>query len=272
MISPVAGADVPQQWVRRYLNLLEVERAAPSLEALTDLTKAHIVTIAFENVTSMRRRAAHSFGPVPPWDPDELLANWEQGRGGGVCFELAPMFGRLLRALGYNATPVLGQITFPGSHQAVLVELDTGRYLVDVSNGAPFFAPIPLDRTVEVNHVGLAYRFRPGESSEEWFQERSIHGAWEPFCRYDLRPAGEHDADVAYQRHHTPGESWVVDKIRLIRCREDAVISLFGDELVRFTDTGKQTERVGDPARLAELVRDVFLLPEMRLPETLGKV
>jgi hypothetical protein len=46
-----------------------------------------------------------------------------------------------------------------------VVELHGRSYLADVSNGAPFFEPIPLDRTVEIRRFGLAYRFRPGEAA-----------------------------------------------------------------------------------------------------------
>jgi hypothetical protein len=88
-----------------------------------------------------------------------------------------------------------------------VVELHGRSYLADVSNGAPFFEPIPLDRTVEIRRFGLAYRFRPGEAAGHWVQERLIQGAWELFCRYDLRPPHSSECEAAHQRHHTPGES-----------------------------------------------------------------
>ena len=87
-------------------------------------------------------------------------------RGGGVCFELASMFERLLRSLGYRSTLVLGQVTFPGAHQAVVVELDEGKYLVDVGCGSPLYEPIPLDGEVIVRRLGLGYRFRHAERSD----------------------------------------------------------------------------------------------------------
>src|SRR5215212_6151814 len=132
-------ASAPRGWVERYLALLEVEHPAPSPEALARLTRAHVGTVLFENVTSILRRQAHPAGPVPSVDPEAVLVGWERGRGGGVCFELVELFGRLLIGLGYRAWPVLGDMKFPAAHQALLVELDGRRYLVDVGNGAPFF-------------------------------------------------------------------------------------------------------------------------------------
>jgi len=212
--------DAPEEWVKRYLAVLGVDRAAPSPAALADLTRAHVGAVNFENTTSILRRAAHPTGPVPPLDPEALLTNWERGSGGGVCYELAGMFGRLLAELGYQVFPILGQISFPASHQALLVELESGRVLVDIGNGAPFFDPIPLEGVFEVRHASLAYRFRPGDRAEEWLQERWIKGAWERFCRFDLGPLNATEQATGYQLHHTLGESWVVDRLRLVRCLE----------------------------------------------------
>jgi arylamine N-acetyltransferase len=268
-IQAATGSAPASAWARRYLTLLGVEQAPPSFDYLSVLTRAQILTVAFENVTSLLRRAAHPTGSVPPLDLHVLLANWEQQRGGGVCFELAPMFGRLLGQLGFETTPILGQISFPGSHQALVVTLDGSRFLVDVSNGAPFFSPIPLDETTVVHLAGLAYRFRPGESADEWVQDRSIHGEWTPFCRYDLRPADEATREAGYQGHHTPGQSWVVDRLRLIRCDPDFIVSLTDDELVRFSAGGKRTERLAGPTDYERVAAEVFRVPALPIAEAM---
>ena len=106
----------PPQWVDRYLTLLGEPAAEPSLLALTNLIRSQFRTVTFENVTSLLRRAANPQGPVPPLDPDTLLANWEAGRGGGVCYEISAMFHRLIRTLGYDAELVLAQISIPDGH------------------------------------------------------------------------------------------------------------------------------------------------------------
>ena len=149
-------------WVQPYLDFLGLAHEAPGLDALTRLTRAHVLRVPFESVTSVLRRSGSPVGPVPPLDADVLLDAWIAGRSGGLCFEITHVFGRLLDALGYRCHPVLAFITFPGSHQAVLVELDGRRYLVDAGNGAPLFEPTLLDGTVEVSRFGLAYRYRAG--------------------------------------------------------------------------------------------------------------
>jgi N-hydroxyarylamine O-acetyltransferase len=263
----VTTTDADAGWVQRYLEVLGVERAAPSRAALAALTRAHVNAIAFENVTSLLRRAAHPVGPVPALDHEALLRNWEAGRGGGVCFEVAGMFGRLLENLGYNVVGILAQISFPGSHHALMVDLGGERVLVDAGNGAPFFEPIPLDWTVEVHHAGLAYRFRRGEAEETWVQDRWIKNAWDPFCRYDLRRPTDDERDAAYQRHHEIGESWVVGDLRLIRCEQGEVFRFGEGEFTHYTAGGKRTKPVSDDVEIARLTAQVFRLPALPLAD-----
>lgn len=263
------GQHAAGDWVGRYLRLLGLAREPPTLGALARLTRAHLLAVPFGNVSALLRYRDRP-GDPPPLDPEELLAEWEEGRGTAVCFEAVHAFSRLLAALGYDARPVAGAITFPGSHQAIVVALGGTCYLVDVGNGAPFFAPMPLDRVVEVRHAGLAYRLRPGEVPGEHMQDRWIGGAWAPFCRYDLRVPGAAAWEEAYRRHHVPGESFVIGPLRLVRCTEGAVHSLHGGELTHFTAAGKQVERVEGPDGYERAVREVFGVQRLPVAEVLA--
>ncbi len=259
---------MPQRaWAQRYLELLQVDDGPPSLEQLNRITRAHLLRIPFENITSVLRRHAYLGQPVPPLDPDAVLSGWEAGQSGGVCFEVAGMISLLLPALGYRAHLALGAISFPGSHCVVVVEHDGIRYMVDAGNGAPFFEPVPLTGMAEVHRAGLSYRFRPSPSPDVWLQERGIGGEWKPFCRYDLRPATPEERETAYQRHHTPGQSWVVDSPRIIRCEEDAVYQFQNGEFTRYHAEGKRSEPVSDPAAIRRLAEEVFRLPGERVLE-----
>jgi arylamine N-acetyltransferase len=257
-------------WVDGYLTLLGVLREPPSLDYLQRLTRAHLTRVPFENITSILRRSAAGAADVPPIDQTSELDAWLGLRGGGLCFEVANMFGRLLAELGFETHPVLAVISFPGSHQGLVVQLGATRYLVDAGNGAPFFEPIPLRdaEPVEFSHVGLSYRFRP-ESAERWVQDRLIDGAWRSFCTYDLAPAEAVDQQTAYQRHHTLGQSWVVDTLTLIRCTDSEVVSLRDRTLNRFTASGKSTlEFTSDEAR-RQAVAEVFDLPNAPIDQVL---
>jgi arylamine N-acetyltransferase len=264
----VAESAVSEAWVGRYLELLGLAREAPGLDALRRLARAHLLKVPFENVTSILRRAGRPTGSVPPLDAERLLEAWTAGRSGGLCFEITYGFSRLLAALGYQCHPILAYITFPGSHQAVLVTLGEKRYLVDAGNGAPLFEPILLDGTLELWRAGLGFRYHPG-ANDEWIQDRWIDGAWAPFCVFDLHVPDPEVSAAAYQQHHVVGGSWVVDRLVLVRCLEDEVVSLRDGQLTRFTIDGKSTE----PVALADyprLAADLFALPALPIAEAVA--
>lgn len=252
-------------WLNAYLSLLEAEPEPPSLDYLRRLSRAHLMRVPFENITSILRRARAGDQPVSRLDRQSELQSWLDRRGGGVCFEVVSMFGTLLRQLGFQAHDVLGNISFVGAHQSVVVDIAGGRYLVDAGNGAPFFDPIPVsdaDKPVVVSHVGLAYRFRPAaDRPNAWIQDRLIEGDWQPFCTYDLGPAAETDRDTAYRRHHTRGQSWVVDNLTLVRCTDSEVWSLRDNRLTHFSAAGKIVREIGAAAEFRSVAADLFALP-----------
>jgi len=257
-------------WLDSYLALLSAEREPPTLDYVSRLTRAHLTRVPFENITSILRRAAAGALPVPPVELGSELDAWQQRRGGGLCFEVTEMFGRLLAELGFETYAILAEISFPGAHQALVVRVGATRYLVDTGNGAPFFEPIPLrdGETVEFGHVGLSYRFR-AEADDRWVQDRLINGDWRPFCNYDLNRAQAADRETAYQRHHTLGQSWVVDTLTLVRCTDTEVLSLRDATLSRFSAAGKSVEEFASEAARRQAVADLFDLPNAPLGEAL---
>jgi arylamine N-acetyltransferase len=253
---------VNDDWTRRYLDLLEVDYQTPSKPALDAIVRNHR-RVLFENVSSLLRRRAQGEGPVPPIDTDGLLSDWELGTSGGLCFSISAMLARLLPSLGYDAVPIAGQITFPGSHQAVLAHQEGKRYLIDAGNGAPFFEAIPVEGPFEIERAGLQYRFHLSGRPDVLVQERNVHGEWQQFFEYKLRLASEDERNAAYQRHHRPGEGWVVGSLRLVRCLDDEVLQLAAHEFTRYTSAGKQSEEVYGLQRYREIVADAFSAPQL---------
>jgi N-hydroxyarylamine O-acetyltransferase len=269
--SAITQAVPDQAWVERYLAMLGVQREAPSLDALRRLTRAQVTRVPFVNVTAILRRTAHpGDGPVAPLDPEVVLQTWEQRAGGGVCFEHALMFTRLLVGLGYDARRVLGRVgtVAPlGVHQAVAIDLDGARYLADTGNGAPFFDPIPLDGPFEIHAAGLGWRFRPDEQPGWWAQDRLIDGAWEPFADYNLGPVDPAAAEHAYQHLHRPGGGWVVGILTMVHSGDDVVTSVRGDQLTRFTPEGKEVRQLTEDHEFERVAHEVFDLPALPVLE-----
>ena len=261
---------MPNAWARRYLDHLQLEAGLPTLDWLSRFTDAHIATVPFENVTSLLRyMLVEDEEPVPPVDVEQQLDRWEHGEGGGVCFDVATMVGTLLPELGFEAYRILGAITFPGSHHAVVVNLPEGPHIVDVGCGAPFSRPIPLDRVTEVRRAGLTYRFVPDLAAMTCVQERLIDGEWRLFCRYDLTPASMEAREAAYQRHNTPGESWVLGDIVMISFLEKGDIAAIRDgAFTLYSDGGKESRKLVGRADYIRTVREDLRLP--KVPVGLG--
>ncbi len=250
-------------WTSRYLALLGLERGAPDRATLDALIRAHRA-IAFENVSSLIRRHATGDGPVPPLDLDVVMDTWAARAAGGVCYEVGTMLGRLLDDLGYVAYSVLAQISFPGSHSALMVDLDGRQLLVDVGNGQPIFEAIPADEPFEIDRAGLRYRFRPDEGSGKLVQDRWVGGEFKPFVTYDMVAATPDEMEASYQRHHAlPPMTFVMQNFRLVHCTDDVVIQLRDHELTRYTASGKTTEEVRSLERYRELVAGPFGFPGM---------
>jgi arylamine N-acetyltransferase len=260
------------EWTRRYLALLGLDAPdAPSLDWLRRFGAAHLRAVPFSNVTAIQRRHAAAADTVPAINHEAQLSAWEERTGGGVCFEVAEMVSKLLRELGYDVHVVLGQITFPASHQAVVVRLREGPYMVDLGCGAPLPEPIPLIRESEYHVAGLSYRFRPDLASMTCVQDRLIDGEWTVFCPYDLRPADEEVREAGYQRHHIPGETWVIGSITLVRYfdADGEVIVLRDGRFTRYRPDGKQSLEVVEDADYERHVREDVRWPELPVREAL---
>lgn len=250
-------------WTSRYLGLLGLEPGVASLDSLDAIVRAHRA-ITFESVSSLMRRHATPQGPVPSLDLDDLLATWTARAGGGVCFEVGSMLGRLLEDLGYRVYPVLAQISFPGSHSALMVELDGRQLLVDVGNGQPIFEAIPVDAVFEIDRAGLRYRFRRDADSGKLVQDRWVEGEFKPFVTYEMSGATPVEMEASFQRHHAlPPTTFVLQNFRLVHCTDDEVIQLRDHEFTRYRPDGKTTEEVRGIARYRELVTGPFGFPGM---------
>lgn len=75
----------------------------PTLEALHALTAAHSKSIPFENVDVL-------LGKGVDLAPDAVFAKLVDQRRGGYCFEQNGLFLRVLKALGFDATPMAARV------------------------------------------------------------------------------------------------------------------------------------------------------------------
>ncbi len=119
--------------------------AAPSvdLEGLTLLQRAHLRTVAFENLDVV----AHIGVPV---DARLAFAKIVEHRRGGWCFEANAAFASLLEALGFKVSLLGAAVLTDGPTKVIdhltLEVLVDEPYLVDVGFGDSFTKPLRLNR------------------------------------------------------------------------------------------------------------------------------
>lgn len=147
--------------VHRFLKLLGVKAARPSMHFLTGLINAHLSVVPFENISKLYYRDRFSQKGIP-----SLLQYLDGISGyhfGGTCYANNYYFFRLLEYLGFSVKLCAADIRRPGTHMVVLVTIDKRDYLVDVGYAAPFNLPVPmnLEADYSIRYGRDEYVFKP---------------------------------------------------------------------------------------------------------------
>ncbi len=173
--------------IDRYLRLLGVDRGAPTWERLAALTAAHLHRVPFENVSKILRYRRDPRAAIVPLAP--YLDGIERHHFGGTCYANAGHLNHLLRDLGFDARVCGCDMSVPDVHVVNVVTFDGRDYLVDVGYGAPFWTPLPLDVTgdIETAFGEDRYVLRPrdarGHSRLDFYRGGDlVHG-------YTVKPA-----------------------------------------------------------------------------------
>jgi N-hydroxyarylamine O-acetyltransferase len=133
--------------LERYLSLLGVPSARPSVDALRELVQAHLCRVPFENVSKLYYKRHLGLRRLP--DLELFLDGIEKFNFGGTCYANNYYFYQLLANLGYQTTLCGADMSNPDVHFVSMVDLEKRQYLVDVGYAAPFATPLPRDLAVD---------------------------------------------------------------------------------------------------------------------------
>lgn len=142
------GFDLDRAQLARYLAVLGVHPARPSLGHLRQLVTAQLTRVPFENISKLlaRQRGQETIPSL-----EEYLEGIERSNFGGTCYVNNPYFNLLLNHLGYDAALCGADMSAPDVHIVTVVQLEGREHLVDVGYAAPFYEPLPLD--LDRHHV-----------------------------------------------------------------------------------------------------------------------
>ena len=238
---------------QRYLEILGVEAAPPSLDHLKRLTTAQVQRVPFENISKLYLRKTKGASIVPTLE--EHLDGITSYSFGGTCYANNPYFFELLRHLGYEVTLCGADMSNPDVHIVTMVALDGRQYLVDVGYGAPFYEPLPrdLDRPFEI--VFGACRFVLEPQDGEGCSRLKMYRDGEPTHGYLAKPTPrqigyfEEIIRDSYRESATFMNAVVVERFLLGRSVRIHNLSM--------TESTPNTSKVAPLADREELVRMV---------------
>jgi N-hydroxyarylamine O-acetyltransferase len=195
----------------------------PTIDRLEELQRASVYTIPFENLDIQLGRGIDL---VPEHVDDKVIRKHR----GGYCFELNGLFLRALRAIGYNARPLLARVHLGGepsgrSHQLSLVHIEGRDWIADVGfGGACPRTPMPLEIGVSTDHDGTPFRLV--EHTLGYMLQNRHDGQWKDLYSFDLEPVVPRDIVMGnYFTSTNPNTHFSTSRIAVL-CHPDGVTRL----------------------------------------------
>lgn len=234
------------------------------VELLTEVSKAFLQTIPFQNLTLLSQNKQDRHVPT-----EEEIKLEVVNKRGGLCFTLNIFMHSILEAVGYDVdltlACVVDQELAIGDHVIVLVKnmtADNSLHVVDVGFGFPSFEPVSLDFEDQANvkiykHSFTTYKYikesnkyfrlhqrfsgdvvSPGSSFEEPFQQKE----WTRYYCFQNSPCKYGDEDVrrsAAAIYNWPSECHFQRMLRMVRWNDGKAIGIKGSTLLKENDHGK---------------------------------
>lgn len=159
-------------------------------DTLRKLHKNHLMALPYNGAAQDLRDGIR----LVDLDEDAMFGTTVVEGQGGTCFQLARLFHRLLRELGYDVTLLAGStaegrenIGLDVEHMLNLVHLDGAAWLVDVGYPGPsFLEPLRITDAVQTQY-GCQYRLVERESGTT-LQRRGRISRWSAVYSFTWQP------------------------------------------------------------------------------------
>ena len=244
----------------RYLSILGMGEAPPSIDHLSALVCAQLTRVPFENISKLYLKETHGASYIPSLE--EHLEGIDRFSFGGTCYANNPYFYELMRFLGYEVTLCGADMSKPDVHVVSIVRLEGREYLVDVGYGAPFYEPMALDLDSEHEIIFARNRYvlHPqdgrGRSRMDHFHDgQRIHG-------YVVKPAPcqiEHFDDVIRDSYRDAAT--FMNVVVIERFSRDRSVRFHNFTLTESTPEGAITTRLADRDELVDAVKHHVGIP-----------
>jgi N-hydroxyarylamine O-acetyltransferase len=230
---------------------------APTAATLSELHRAHVAAIPFENVDILLGRGIDVA-------LESIQAKLVRGGRGGYCYEHGLLFAAALERLGYGVERLLARVggleldpPRARTHMTLLVHVDGERWLADVGFGSGLLRPLPFAADGPQRQGGWTFRL-DALGPHAWELRERRAGEWATLYGFDDQR--QHFADVVMSNHFTSTfpRSPFVNKPVLVRKDEQRLRELIAGNLTVTRPDGSVGERPVDD--LGATLRDVFRL------------
>ncbi len=219
----------------------------PTLDTLATIQLLHTETIAFENLN-----------PLMGWpvrlDAESLQQKLVRDGRGGYCFEQNLLLKHALDALGFCVTGLAARVLWnmpegavpPRSHMLLLVDLDGGRYVVDVGfGGVTLTGPLRLEIDIEQTTPHEPFRLvKAQQEFEEFIEQVKIGDDWVSLYRFSLAEQLLPDYEMANWYISTHPNSRFVTGLLAARPAPDRRYGLLNNQLTVHHRTGGKDRRL----------------------------
>ncbi len=240
--------------------VLGLEKSPPTAKALSELVRAHLTRVPFENISKLFLHRKTGATMIPPLD--DYLDGISRFNLGGTCYANNLYLFQLMRNLGYDVRLCGADMSKPDVHAVNSVRLDGREYLVDVGYGAPFSSPLPRDLGEDfiVDFGRDRYVLRPqdkaGHSVMDHYQDDTrVHG-------YIMKPKFRSLDDFSEViRDSYRNEAPFMNAVILTRFYRDRVVRIRNLSIIETTSNDETVTLLEDRKALVDAVRRLFGIP-----------
>jgi N-hydroxyarylamine O-acetyltransferase len=228
----------------------------PTVETLTALHRAHVLSIPFENLDILLGRPIRL-------DLASLQAKLVHGGRGGYCFEQNSLFAAVLEHLGFEVTSLAARVRMgddrstPRTHMVLGVDILGERWLADVGfGGDTLLDPIPFDDDQPIRQG--AWTFRLVDEGDVRVLRGLRADGWMDLYAFTDEPQLPVDFEVGNHYTSTWPRSPFVMKVVAQRSGLDERWMLIDDELSVERPTGSESWSVASPEERLSILADRF--------------
>lgn len=233
-----------------YLNILEIQKSAPTLNFLNHLIANHQKAISFNNLA-----VYFNPGQILNLELEALFEKVVFNREGGYCFENNKVFFYLLKKLGFDVSAQAARVLYgqsgdtPRTHRMTLVTLNGKRYVTDVGFGR--FAPpvaVPLEGN-ETNSYSIV------KNRDTYLLQIEKDGNTIDLYTFDEGHYQESDFVVANYFTNTHPSSKFVNNLTLSKRDGDVVEVINGKTYSRISAEGRTDQEIKTAEEFSSILK-----------------